>query len=93
MFCPCKSHPFGNEYNTSCCGLLGILFAMELVGGKYHPTQVVERWNELGKTTGLLIRMLSRYFLMGWYVVLDSGFCILKALVELKKFGLFTCPS
>ena len=48
-------------------------------------------WSELGKTTGLLMRMLSSYFSTGRYVVLDSGFCVLKALVELKKVGLFAC--
>ncbi len=25
VFCPCKPHPFGNEYHTTCCGLQGIL--------------------------------------------------------------------
>lgn len=45
----------------------------------------------MGKTTGLLMQMLSSYFATGRYVVLDSGFCVLKALVELKKVGLFAC--
>jgi hypothetical protein len=40
---------------------------------------------------GLLMQMLSSYFLMGWYDVLDSSFCVLKALVELKKVALFAC--
>jgi hypothetical protein len=64
---------------------------MEMVEGKDHPPQIAERWSELGKTTGLLMRMLSSYFSTGRYVVLDSGFCVLKALVELKKVGLFAC--
>jgi hypothetical protein len=62
VFCPCKSHPFGNEYHTACCGLSGIMFLMEMVEGKDHPPQVAERWSELGKTTGLLLRMLATYF-------------------------------
>jgi hypothetical protein len=28
---------------------------------------------------------------MGRYVILDSGFCVLKALIKLKKVGLFAC--
>ena len=64
---------------------------MEMVEGKDHPPQIAERWSELGKTTGLLMRMLSSYFSTRRYVVLDSGFCVLKALVELKKVGLFAC--
>jgi hypothetical protein len=43
----------------------------------------------LGKTTGLLLWMLATYFSTGWYVVLDSGFCVLKSLIELTKVGIF----
>ena len=35
--------------------------------------------------------MLEQYFYTGKYVVLDSGFCVLKSLIELKKKGLFAC--
>ncbi len=91
VFCPRKPHPFRNEYHTACCGLSGILFLMELVEGKDHPPQIQERWSELWRTTGLLMRMLSTYFTTGRYVVLDLGFCVLRALIELKKVGLFAC--
>jgi hypothetical protein len=91
VFCPCKPQPFGNEYHTMCCGLSGIMFSMELVKGKDRPHQIPERWSELGRTTGLLMRILSSYFTMGRYVVLDSGFCVLQAMIELKKVGLFVC--
>ena len=67
------------------------MFVMEMVEGKDHPPQVVPRYSELGKTTGLLMRMLQSYFSTGRYVVLDSGFCVLKALVQLKKVGMFAC--
>jgi hypothetical protein len=91
VFCPCKPHPFGNEYHTACCGLLGIMFSIEMVEGKDHPPQVAERWSKLGKTTRLLLRMLATYFSTGRYVILDSSFCVLKSLVELKKVGIFAC--
>jgi hypothetical protein len=91
VFCPRKPHPFGNKYHTACCGLSGAMFSMEMVEGKDHPPQIKERFSELGKTTGLLMRMLECYFATGRYVILDSGFCVLKALVELKKVGLFAC--
>jgi len=67
------------------------MFVMEMVEGKDHPPQVAERSSELGKTTGLLMRMLQSYFATGWYVVLDSGFCVLKALIQLIKLGMFAC--
>jgi len=91
VFCPRKPWPFGNEYHTACCGLSGIMFVMELVEGKDHPPQVVPRFSEMGKTAGLMMRMLSSYFSTGRYIVLDSGFCVLKALVQLKKVGMFAC--
>ncbi len=51
-----------------------------------------ERYSEHGKTTGLLMHMLTMYFTTERrYVVLDSGFCVLRALIELKKVGLFAC--
>lgn len=90
IFCPRKPHPFGNEYHTACCALSGILFAMELVEGKDRPKELPKpEYDNLGKTTGLLLRMLKSYFATGKYVILDSGFCVLKGLVELRKRGLF----
>jgi hypothetical protein len=56
------------------------MFSMEMVRGKDHPPQIQERFSELGTITGLLMRMLECYFTMGRYVILDSGFCVLKAL-------------
>ena len=35
--------------------------------------------------------MLKSYFCAGKYVILDSGFCVLKALIELKKHGIYSC--
>ncbi len=40
-----------------------------------------------------MMQMLSTYFTMGRYDVLDSGFCVLWAFIELKKVGLFMCTE
>ena len=40
---------------------------------------------------GLLLRMLKLYFHTGKYVVLDSGFCVLKGIIKLREMGLFAC--
>ena len=89
--CPRKPHPFGNEYHTACCALCGILFAIELVQGKDYPVELgtpeFEAW--LGKTGGLLLRMLKSIFNTGQYIVLDSGFCVLKGIVGLYRKGLY----
>lgn len=92
IYCPRKPHPYGNEYHTACCGKSHILFSLELVEGKDHPMQLQTEFDNLGgKTVGLLLRMLKSYFATGKYVVLDSGFCVLKGIVELRKRGLFSC--
>jgi hypothetical protein len=59
--------------------------------GKDEPTGIQRAFDALGKTSGLLLRMLQSYFGTCRYVVLDSGFCVLKAIVELRRNGLFGC--
>jgi Transposase IS4 len=90
MFVPRKPHPFGNEWHTICCGLSTIMFAVELVEGKDRPPQKQpERFEELGKTGGLLLRLTKSLWNTAKVVVLDSGFCVLKALIELRQKGVY----
>ncbi len=42
-----------------------------------------------GKFGGLSLHMLKPIFYYGCYVFLDSGFCVLKTLIALKKKGVF----
>ncbi len=37
------------------------------------------------------MRMLSTYFTTGQYLVLNLGFCVLRALTKLKKVVIFAC--
>ena len=69
------------------------MFVVELLEGNYHPCQVVPfEFEDLGvKTTGLLLRMMKSYFATGRYVILDSGFCVLKGSIQLRKKGIFAC--
>jgi Transposase IS4 len=81
MVVPRKPHPLGNEYHTIACGLLGILFKMELVEGKDTPTQRnPSEFNEKGKTVGLLLRLTKQLRGAAHVVILDSGFCVLQGL-------------
>jgi Transposase IS4 len=90
MFVPRKPWPFGNEWHTICCGLTGILFAVELVEGKDHPKErPPEDFENLGKTVGLLLRLTKKLWSTAKVVVLDSGFCVLKGIIELRKRGVF----
>ena len=80
---------FGNEYHTVCCSLSGILWQMELVEGKDSPSQIIPKFNNEGKMVGLLLRVLEPIFDKEMVVMLNSGFCVLRGIVELKKWGVY----
>ena len=69
------------------------MFVVELVKGKAHPRQagILEFEDLGGKNVGLLLRMMKSYFSTGRYVILDSIFCVLKGLIQLRKKGVFAC--
>ena len=71
----------------------GILFVVELVEGKEHPRQVgpIDFEKIGGNTVGLFLSMMKSYFSNGRYVILDSGFCVLKGLIRLRKKGFSPC--
>jgi hypothetical protein len=86
MFVPRKPHPMGNEYRTLCCGLSGIMYAIELVEGKDRPRQLQPaKYSEHSKTTGLQLRLTDSIAHSGRVVIMDSGFCVLKALIKLAS--------
>jgi hypothetical protein len=90
MYVPRKPHPMGNEWHTICCVSSGILFGMELVEGKDAPPERPAHPTDThGKTSGLLLRLCRPLFGTGSIVVLDSGFCVLQALIELRKNGVY----
>ena len=92
MYVPRKPHPAGNEYHTiACCGWQ-VCFALELMKGKDTPPQAppLEFSAVWGKTASLLLRLTKSVHKTGRYVILDSGFCVLLAIVALKIHGLFS---
>ena len=90
MCVPRKPWPLGNEWHSICCAQSGVMYAVELVEGKDHPPQLGNpEFNEKGKTVGLLQRLTRRLWHTSKAVVLDSGFCVLQGLVELRKKGVF----
>ena len=90
-FVPQKPHPRGNEYHSICCGVSGIMYAIELVKGKDRPPQLApENFSEHGKTTGLLMRLTESIHHSGRVVIMDSGFCcVLEPLVKLASVGVY----
>ena len=67
------------------------MFVIELVKGKDTPPQISKQFLQHGKTAGLLLCMLESYFHTARYIVLNSGFCVLKGIIKLRKTGLFGC--
>ena len=43
------------------------------------------------KTVGLFLRMMESHFSISRYVIIDSGFCVLKGLIQSSKKGGFDC--
>ena len=87
MFVPQKPNLSGNKWHTINCGQSRIVFGAELMQGKYKPKEIKSQ-KEKG-TSGLFLRLTNAMHNTGNIVVLDSGFCVLKALLDLKKVGVY----
>ena len=88
MFVPRKPRPFGNEYHSICCGVSGIMFAIQLCEDKDRPPQLPST-PQNQKTSQLLVGLCATMYGSGKIVVLDSGFSVMKGLIALKKLGVF----
>jgi hypothetical protein len=62
---------------------------MEMVEGKDAPGEIRKEHDELGKTVGLLLRLTKSIWSTGKVIILDSGFCVLRGIIELYKKGVF----
>ena len=59
----CKPHPFVNERHTMCCAITSILWRAQIVEGKDRSTQLgKKKWEELGKTVGIMLLMCEPIF-------------------------------
>ena len=67
------------------------MFAMEIVKGKDAPrSRKYQEFDDLGgKTVGLLLRLSKSIWGSARIIILDSGFCVLKGIIELRKKGLY----
>jgi hypothetical protein len=85
-----KPTPIGSEYHTMACAVTKIIYWVEIVEGKDRPSQLgPNKYSEKGKTVGLLLRAEegAGFMSSGKALVLDSGFGVLKAIIELHKAG------
>jgi Transposase IS4 len=86
-----KPHPFGNERHTICCALSTIMWHAEIVEGKDRSSQMGQKeFNDLGgPTVGLMVRMTKPIHYTSKVVVMDSGFCVAKGIIEMEKKGIY----
>jgi hypothetical protein len=88
VFCPCKPHPFGNEYHTIACEVSRILYALEIVESKNHPREIPpDPTDQHGKMVSLLLCLSKCLYSTRKVIILDSGFCVLQGIMELTKKG------
>ena len=89
---PKKTQPFGNEYHTIADGDNGValIWQCKLREGKDRHQQLGrKKWDELGKTVGLMLCMTEPIHQTGKVVTMDSGFCVSKGIVEMHKKGVY----
>ena len=90
MYIPRKPWKFGNEWHDAGCCSSDVIWSVNLREGKDCPRHLGEKeYGGMGKTVGTLLRLMKSQFGTGKTVVLDSGFCVLQGLVELKKNGIY----
>ena len=83
-------HPFGNDSHTITCVFSTIMRFAEIVEGRDRPR---ERGRPdffgIGKTVGTMLRCTRPIWNCSKVVIVDSGLCVTKGLVELQKKGVF----
>jgi hypothetical protein len=90
MYVPRKPWPFGNEYHDAGCCQSDVIWQVDLREGKDRPAQAgPKEYDNIGKTTGTLMRLTKPIHGTGKVFVLDSGFCVLEALIKLRNVGIF----
>ena len=93
IFVTHKPLTFGNDYQKNKFFLSGNVFAMLLVNDNNEPPEqmyINSETNKYGNTCGLLLCLCLSLYFTGKVVILYSVFYVLRAIVELKKLGVFT---
>ena len=63
-------------------------FSIDIVEGNTRPKELPSD-PRTKKTTNLLLRLCKSLYISGKVVILESGFCVLEGLIELRKVGVF----
>jgi Transposase IS4 len=67
------------------------LYSIELVEGKDQPHQSPpKKFEEKGRTAGLLLRLCESIMHSGRVVIMDSGLCVLQSPIEFLHVGVYS---
>eukprot|EP00957_Ditylum_brightwellii_P059174 4490942-Ditylum_brightwellii.AAC.1 len=66
------------------------MYYVEVVEGKDRPHKLSKQYfHKEGGTAALLLHMTKNIFGLGKMVILDSDFCVLQAMIALKRCAVF----
>ena len=81
-----KTRPFGNGRHTIACGFLTIMWFANIVEGRDLPCEGGRpEFDDIGNTVGTMLWCTRPIWNCAKLVIIDSGFCVTKGLVELRK--------
>ena len=76
--------------HTIACGLLKIMWFSDIVEGRYRPRERGRpEFDNIGKTVVTILQCKRPIWNCAKVVIMDSGFCVTKGLVELRNKGVF----
>ena len=85
-----KSHHFGNERHNIYCGLSSIMWFAEIAEVRDFPREhKIPEFDDIGTTLVTMLRLTRPIWNCVKVVIMDSGFCVTKGLVEIRKKGVF----
>ena len=85
-----KPHPFGDERHAIACLLSKIMWFSEIVEGRYRPRERGRtEFDDIGKILGKMMWCTRHIWNFVKVFIMDSGLCVTKGLVELRKKGVF----
>ena len=85
-----KPHLFVNECHTSSCAITSILFRAFIAKGKEPPKELGQKnYSEFGQTVRMMLQMCKTLYGTGKSVLMGSGFCVSRGIVELARKGVY----
>ena len=91
FFCPDTPHPKVNKYHTICCSKSGIMYVWDIVKVRDHLIPMGRPKFDTSpnmKMVGLMIRLTWALWSAWKAVIMNSGLCVLKGFLEMRKTGI-----